>query len=247
MGFVKFPGNESEPAKSGPGVAQDLAHVYKEYLAGFDQVYIQSVFESRRKMQAAAVHHAQSQLGVAGGPQAPARTFSNPQQLQAVIRFAHTPAAELRAKGVPDNMIQLVEANRAQLQNSLKIQQQWRGNLVNSPNQPGLPLQPAGQDRTPSGGTGHSQSQSNPTSSHQQPHMISGNNVDSQFSRPQASDINGASSALPSKEQLQMAKGIIDSMKHDFLNQSKQPSSLFTRSYLIVARISKYAIAYDPG
>ncbi|KAJ7251684.1 ARID DNA-binding domain-containing protein, partial [Mycena rebaudengoi] len=40
MGFVWFPASETEPAKSGPGVSQHLAHVYMEYLAAFDNVYI---------------------------------------------------------------------------------------------------------------------------------------------------------------------------------------------------------------
>jgi len=49
MGFVQFPGSDSEPAKSGPGVAQDLAHFYKEYLSGFDNFYIKFFADSRHK------------------------------------------------------------------------------------------------------------------------------------------------------------------------------------------------------
>ncbi|THU84421.1 hypothetical protein K435DRAFT_404144 [Dendrothele bispora CBS 962.96] len=40
MGFVQFPGGHpNDLPKSGPAIAQQLAHVYKEYLAAFDTVY----------------------------------------------------------------------------------------------------------------------------------------------------------------------------------------------------------------
>ncbi|KAF7362459.1 ARID domain-containing protein [Mycena venus] len=51
MGFVQFPPFRTEPAKSGPGVAQHLAHVYKEYLAAFDNVYV-SAMKSMRQANA---------------------------------------------------------------------------------------------------------------------------------------------------------------------------------------------------
>lgn len=43
LDFVQFPATKDEPAKSGPGVAQKLQHVYKEYLLLFDQTYLRSV------------------------------------------------------------------------------------------------------------------------------------------------------------------------------------------------------------
>lgn len=69
MGFVQFPGTDAEPAKSGPGVAQRLAAVYKDYLLPFDTMYITSVIERRKQMQAAAaaVQAAALASGNAGG------------------------------------------------------------------------------------------------------------------------------------------------------------------------------------
>ena len=49
MGFVQFSGTETEPAKSGPGVAQQLAHIYKELLAAFDHYYISSAVGSSKR------------------------------------------------------------------------------------------------------------------------------------------------------------------------------------------------------
>lgn len=44
MGFVQFPGSApNDPPKSGPGVAQQLQHLYSEYLQAFDSIYISSV------------------------------------------------------------------------------------------------------------------------------------------------------------------------------------------------------------
>lgn len=73
MGFVQFPASDSEPAKSGPGVAQQLAHAYKEYLAAFDNVYLSTVMESRRKNQANLQHSM-------------ARAPTDPTQMQLVMQ-----------------------------------------------------------------------------------------------------------------------------------------------------------------
>ncbi|KAJ7448011.1 hypothetical protein FB451DRAFT_767888 [Mycena latifolia] len=49
MGFVSFPASDTEPAKSDLEAAQHLAHVYNEYIAAFDNVYVNTVMESRRR------------------------------------------------------------------------------------------------------------------------------------------------------------------------------------------------------
>jgi hypothetical protein len=228
MGFVQFPGTESEPAKSGPGVAQHLAHVYKEYLSSFDYVYIQSVIESKRKMQAAAIHHAQTQ-GIAGGSQSTARTIANAQQMQTMVKYASLSVAELRSKGLPENIIQYVEKKRPQLLHSQKIQQHYRGNLVNPPGHPPSSPQSPKQDRVPTGGPSQFQPQQNTTPLLQRPQRFSttpgGNNLDPQFPRPsQVSFINAASSSPAnqlSKDQLHHAKQIIANFKSDFITRSE--------------------------
>jgi hypothetical protein len=46
-----------------------------------------------------------------------------------VIQYANLSVAELRA-GVPDGVIEYVEANQVQLQKSLKLRQQWKMGLA---------------------------------------------------------------------------------------------------------------------
>ena len=132
MGFVSFPASENEPATSGPGVAQRLAQVYKEYVAGFDQVYINSVAESRRKML--ANNNPQTAPTVGSGnptqPQ-PIRGALSPQHMQIMVAYANKPVAELRALNLGDKMISFIEANRPYLQRALVEQGMFRGNLQN--------------------------------------------------------------------------------------------------------------------
>ncbi|KAF5382094.1 hypothetical protein D9615_004211 [Tricholomella constricta] len=170
MGFVQFPGTDSEPAKSGPGVAQRLAQVYQEYLSGFDQVYINSVIESRRQMQAAAAVQAQA-AAAAGGNGGPSQTQPQPRgllnahQMQVVIGYANQSVEELRRQGVQEKIIQFVETNRAHLQRTVMEQGIFRGQFKNQGIRPpdqhgvqggvtGTPFQGAGghQNSAPAGG-----------------------------------------------------------------------------------------------
>ncbi|GLB40609.1 hypothetical protein LshimejAT787_0804800 [Lyophyllum shimeji] len=139
MGFVQFPGSDTEPAKSGPAIAQRIAQVYKEYLAGFDQVYINSVIDSRRKMQAAAAVQAQAAAAANGngGPsqaQPQNRGLLTAQQMQMVLGYANQSVEELRRQGVQERIIQFVENNRAHLQRTLMEQKAFRGQFQNQGN-----------------------------------------------------------------------------------------------------------------
>ncbi|KAG6873246.1 hypothetical protein C0995_001266 [Termitomyces sp. Mi166 len=141
MGFVNFPGSETEPAKAGPGLAQRLAQVYREYLANFDQVYINSVMDSRRKMQALhQAHMAQTQAAAAAAAAAGTSNGSLPQnhtlrgalnghQMQMVVGYAHQSVEELRRQGVQERIISFVESNRAYLQRTAMEQGMFRGQL----------------------------------------------------------------------------------------------------------------------
>ncbi|KAF7967708.1 hypothetical protein HWV62_33335 [Athelia sp. TMB] len=62
---------------------------------------------------------------------AAAPTSSAAQQINTVMMYAHVPAAELHARGVPDNVIRFVEANRANLQRSVQQQISFRGVVQN--------------------------------------------------------------------------------------------------------------------
>ncbi|KAG5220113.1 ARID domain-containing protein [Salix suchowensis] len=151
MGFVSFPASDTEPAKSGPAVAGQLAHVYKEYLAAFDMLYIQSVIEQKKKqmIQQNQLNQNQNQgnahpnSGPPAGPGGPEggvggamnigamnpqqRPSLTPQHMQMMVQYASRSAAELRAQGVHERVIQFVEQNRATLQRNALDQDRFRG------------------------------------------------------------------------------------------------------------------------
>ncbi|KAG6853785.1 hypothetical protein C0991_001374 [Blastosporella zonata] len=148
MGFVQFPGTDTEPAKAGPAFAQRLAQVYREYLVGFDSVYITSVMESKKKqMEAIQQLQAQQQrqgpttvVGNGnGGPLAQAQTMRgtlNGNQMQMVIGYANSSAEELRRQGVQEKIIQFVEVNRSNLQRMSLEQGMFRTPFQNPPLRP---------------------------------------------------------------------------------------------------------------
>ncbi|KAK7032988.1 ARID domain-containing protein [Favolaschia claudopus] len=148
MGFVQFTATDTEPAKSGPGVAQHLAHAYKEYLAAFDNVYVNTVLESRRKNDAitAAAAAAQRPMGM-GGPSQPGIRpggISDPSQMQMVMAYANIPLPELRRRGIPEQLIQFIENNRATLLSQQREALAFRSQVMRSdparnPMQPGQP------------------------------------------------------------------------------------------------------------
>ncbi|EDR08560.1 uncharacterized protein LACBIDRAFT_297375 [Laccaria bicolor S238N-H82] len=111
MGFVQFYGTETEPAKSGPGVAQQLAHIYKELLAAFDHYYISAVAEAQLKAQAQT-------------PRNPLQM--SPQLMQSVLTYAHMSVSELHQRGVLEKIITFVEANRANLQRTYADQKSFQ-------------------------------------------------------------------------------------------------------------------------
>ncbi|KAF5367438.1 hypothetical protein D9758_003807 [Tetrapyrgos nigripes] len=121
LGFVQFPGSgPADPPKSGPAAAQQLAHVYKEYLAAFDAVYIASL-ENRRKQQL-SMRGGNAQAGTGG--------FSpknwNPSQLRVILGCADKSVEQLRAQGLPDSAIQFIDTHRSQLQQMIADQSSFR-------------------------------------------------------------------------------------------------------------------------
>ncbi|KAG6877509.1 hypothetical protein C0993_006458 [Termitomyces sp. T159_Od127] len=183
MGFVNFPGSETEPARAGPGLAQRLAQVYREYLATFDQAYINSVLESRRKVLAQA-QAAQMAAAAAGNPNNPLpqnqnlRGALNGFQMQMVVNYANQSVEELRRQGVQEKIISFVESNRAHLQRTAIEQGMFRGQLNQG-------IRPTEQHGTTSAGPPfHNGSHQNATAQHPSflaqpnglPTSISGNN-----------------------------------------------------------------------
>ena len=96
MGYVQFPGTDTEPAKCGPVTAQQLEHIYRQYLSAFDRAYIANVLDLRLKNSQAPQFNA-NQLGV-------------------MVSMADQPVHQLRAQGFSEPMIQFMEAHRAHLQ-----------------------------------------------------------------------------------------------------------------------------------
>ncbi|KIJ66757.1 hypothetical protein HYDPIDRAFT_108689 [Hydnomerulius pinastri MD-312] len=138
MGFVQFPGSESEPARSGPGIATHLAHTYKQYLQHFENAYIQTV----QKRAGGSTPQQMNSMASGSGPKVPMPVpspaeapsnaprqagLSNPQVIHIVARFATTSKQDMRAQGVPENLIGIVEANRGHL---IKYQQQQQAQLL---------------------------------------------------------------------------------------------------------------------
>ncbi|OCH90344.1 hypothetical protein OBBRIDRAFT_793436 [Obba rivulosa] len=99
LGFVQFPASsESEPAKSGPGMAAHLHHVYKEYLHGFDAAYITSILRRRQEQQ-------QEQQQRAQGAQPPsmqntAQNGDQERRMQMMSQMQNAPMS-----GLPQNAL----------------------------------------------------------------------------------------------------------------------------------------------
>ncbi|KAF9466460.1 hypothetical protein BDZ94DRAFT_1233709 [Collybia nuda] len=222
MGFIHFPGTDTEPAKAGPGTAQRLAVVYKDYLGAFDMVYINSVFESRKKLYAA---HASVSGGLSGAGMVPQpgmpvgpRGALSPHQMQSVIGYANQSVADLRAQGVSEKMIQFVEANRAHLQRTRMEQGMFRERFQQAQRSHG------GPDGLP--GFSGSSPQPNPgVNSNQRPFVHGGGGTGGGFvvdgrqppqQQPQQPSNFQIPTGRPSKEQLAGAMAFIVKTKTDF-------------------------------
>jgi hypothetical protein len=106
MGFVQFPGTDTEPAKSGPGVAQQLQHLHTEYLAHFDKIYVHSVLQKK------GFFSSQPGSNATGGPQANNPTAGSPQ-------INNNPAPTQGNSGLPvNNMPGVNQVNMVRLHRS---------------------------------------------------------------------------------------------------------------------------------
>ncbi|KAL0057757.1 hypothetical protein AAF712_015587 [Marasmius tenuissimus] len=130
MGCVQLPGTPTEPPKSGPGVADRVAHVYKSYLAEFDRIYMNSVQnEYRRKFLLPQLSSSQLK-------------GMNSQQIRMLVQVSDVPAAELRGK-VPDEILRVLETNRQTLQLMKQDQNVFQTFLsAAQPSNPGVPIDP---------------------------------------------------------------------------------------------------------
>jgi hypothetical protein len=233
LGYVHFPG---EPPKSGPGVAQQVANIYKEYLAAFDTVYIQSVMDAKRKQafanQQSVANGQQNQQGSGSGQINQIRPPQNAQAMQQMLVYANVPPQELRARGVPEKMILFIEQRRADLQRTAAQQQAFRGMLSKNNQQ----VEQAGNPASAFSLTQQPQNPSLPNSMPQTgqrpgPQITqqgSGPNVttmDAQFVRPpqviSAGSTQQGRMQRPTPEQVRQAHSWIMNVKSEFMTRSK--------------------------
>ncbi|EJF66370.1 hypothetical protein DICSQDRAFT_49630 [Dichomitus squalens LYAD-421 SS1] len=114
LGFVNFPGNSHEPTKSGPGIAMHIEQVYKPCLQDFDSLYLRQLFHQRRLM-ILRVNGGDMSAGPSGAtaPQG-LSDIKDPRALSEIISYVALSAPELRARGVPNHIITLLEKHRDQ-------------------------------------------------------------------------------------------------------------------------------------
>ncbi|KAI5985987.1 hypothetical protein EDD15DRAFT_2532631 [Pisolithus albus] len=133
LGWVQFPGNEAQPARSGPAIAQQLNHAYKEHLLQFESAYMMTVRNRTMINQQQPQQQQQQQpptngtVAISGRtpamPMVPPETQLDPRVL---IKLSGLTAAELRAQGVPQGVIDLIEWKRPQLANMRQQAEQAR-------------------------------------------------------------------------------------------------------------------------
>ena len=148
LGIVQFPGNDSEPGRCGPGMAQQLQNTYEQYLQHFENAYILTV---KNRAAAGSSQHPMNAnslamdnnatAGISGNSEIPPNPPRlNQQVIAAAARFAHTSAIEMRAQRIQEPMIAFVERHRSELQKVYQQQLQFiakrqEQNLANVQNQ----------------------------------------------------------------------------------------------------------------
>jgi len=115
LGFVQFPGTATEPAKAGPGVAQSLQHIYKEFIAPFEVWYLGHVQDFRKQQYVHMYSTLQSQLASIGSP----------YTLQQIAQLSILSVADLRSQGFDDKIIQIIENGKPMLQRIVQEQRSF--------------------------------------------------------------------------------------------------------------------------
>ena len=141
---MNFPGTEQEPARCGPGVAQHIQVVYKEYLAAFDTMYIGSMVNRQRgviKPPESGMNPQGPGAGPSGAPgMANNMPMQNGQQMSNVM--PSNPNFPPQMSGLNENSLagisQLVGVSDPQ-----QIQQLLKWSMLNQEQlrQQGVPLQ----------------------------------------------------------------------------------------------------------
>jgi len=220
MGLVQFPGTEAEPAKSGPGTAQQLAHIYKEHLQSFETSYVLTM-----RSRVTQKNTLSQQNGPPGSAPGPAGDMSHsttrlplpPQAMANAVRFVHLSIAEMRASGLPEHIIIAVDRYRPEIMRwqqarlmAAKANQQM--------NNPEAPNEQPGMSSTPQGAFPNQVSTAGPSmvpAPRGQPPMMPNGMQPPQMTEMKPA-IQSGPILPPTKEQLAHAMTVIQSTKHLF-------------------------------
>ncbi|KAL4066756.1 hypothetical protein V8B97DRAFT_1948787 [Scleroderma yunnanense] len=124
MGFVQFPGSGSEPTRSGPGIASQVQHTYMEHLRQFESAYVMTMLNRGANNQQHVLPPGGSGGGGGGGPKPstpaqPTEMQNNAPRVNSYMpflsQFAYVSVTDMRAKGLPENMIAFVESHRTEI------------------------------------------------------------------------------------------------------------------------------------
>ena len=131
LGFVNVNGNDLEPARSRPNVAIDIERVYMQCLWEFDREYLRQLFHHRRRIALMRQAIDGDTVGGPSGATAPGSLsdIRDPQEPNELIHWAALPVSELQARGVPANIIALVQAHRDRLNSTPQQQQGFAENV----------------------------------------------------------------------------------------------------------------------
>ncbi|EIW84127.1 hypothetical protein CONPUDRAFT_151169 [Coniophora puteana RWD-64-598 SS2] len=120
-GLGNFPGNDRQPPRCGPMIAQQLRHIYQETLHSFDQTYSLSWRNRLRNLNNGAGSSGNAPYTPPQQPNIPAvndnqananRIPDNRQLAMLALRFGASTAEDMRAQGVPPHIINFVETKR---------------------------------------------------------------------------------------------------------------------------------------
>jgi hypothetical protein len=133
LGIVQIPGHGTEPPRASPGAAEHISNIYKDYLLAFDMTYVRSVFEMKAKqsLPPTAGSNGQQQQSPHAQPNPqqaqPQPSRYTPQQMQLMLVHSNVSTATMRARNLPESMVQSVEQDRANIQRTALNQQMMRG------------------------------------------------------------------------------------------------------------------------
>lgn len=132
LGFISFPGDARELAKSGPVVAVHLERVYKQCLQEFDSQYLRQVIHHRKMMVLGQLKASGVESGSPTmGPQ-DLRDINDAKAISEMINYANSFIQELQARGVQPHIIALVEKHRDQLRSTLEMQRMFALGMQNT-------------------------------------------------------------------------------------------------------------------